>query len=292
MRSVRLVRMSIVGLSPERMLSKIRRLGVGLYRIKKIEKDCLYFSVSKKDEPRVRALENSAYKISTVEKTEMLKTLKRRISLLVGGILFLAITCLSNSFVFAIDVVGAEGLEREVKDILSENGVRIFSPYKRNEEKLSSQILKLDGVAFCSVKKLGTSLKVEVLRAPFERVQQEKGNMLSSVSGTLLSLTVLSGTPLKKAGDSVKSGEPLVGAYLLTEDGKYREEKVVASAEFLVCYETEIACESAQIAYIRACFKGLGEIPSTEQILQKTVEKTDGGYYVKIDYTAVQSMNL
>ena len=304
----RCVELYVQGLMPERAIAKLRRTGITLYHIKKAAKDRLDFSVEKKDEPKVYTVyppvlyqgngyEKTAYRIGVLRKTDPIKNLFSRMGLLIGGILFLTATCLSNRFIFRIEIVGAEGLETEIRQVLCENGIEENAYYvAKDNASISAKILCLDGVAFCSVKKLGTALRVEVQRAPFQKPTKKDGDMFCMGDGKLISLTVLSGTPLKKMGDDVRTGEKLVGAYLTYVDGEVEKTiptHVVARAVVSCVYEREIAADSPDCALAKARFDVFGSsVAGTELITKKDVVKTEKGFFVTLEYTAYWNMNF
>ncbi len=291
MRERRLVRLLVQGISPERLLLKIRRLRIPIYNVKKVSATKLLLSVKTKDEKKVLALENSVYKIAAVYKDERLKNLLKRTGLWIGIACFLALTLLSGSFCLSVNVVGAEGLEHEIKEVLTEEKVKPFSRFPKDTNRLSARILGVDGVAFCSVKRLGTTLLIEVVTSPFQKAKQESGDMKAEVFGELTELCVLSGTSQKKIGEKVSAGETLVCGYVIAGETK-TEVFVRAFARIRVRVQITVRAQSPAVAFAKACFEEFGGFLPSEEIEEKSVQETTDGYLVTIVYTAVQSMNF
>lgn len=291
MRERRLSRLLVQGVSPERLLLKIRRLRIPVYDVKKVSATKLLLSVKIRDEKKVTSLENGVYKITTVHKDERLKNLIKRTGLWIGVACFLALTLLSNSVCLSVDIVGAEGLEHEINKVLAEEKAVPFSPFPKNTNRLSARILGVDGVAFCSVKRLGTSLLIEVVTSPFQKTEEKSGDMKAEVSGEITELCVLSGTPCKKVGEKVSAGESLVGAYLVAGETN-RDVFVRAFVRIRVRFQTTVQAKNPAVAFAKACFEEFGGFLPSDKIEEKTVRETADGYLVTIVYTAEQSMNF
>jgi hypothetical protein len=102
------------------------------------------------------------------------ETLKKRTGLLIGGLLFLVLTALSDLFVLRIEVVGETSYQASAVEILERNGIRRFAKFPNGKSDLATaEILRLDGVGFCSVQKVGSTVLVEVRTFPFV-VEDEK----------------------------------------------------------------------------------------------------------------------
>ena len=213
----------VEGIMPERALLRLQRAGINVYRAKKIKKNQILFSVSAKDSEKVFAIyPNVCYNISayspfTVRKigaeglAKYAEILKKRIGLLLGGLLFVAALAYADGFIFGVEFVGTPIYQREVYAILEESGVKPFRLYKQKaEDIICSKILALDGVEYCSVQKKGLWARVELRFSPFKQQTIEKESMQAKHTGKLLSLAVLKGTAVKKVGEEIAVGDVLV----------------------------------------------------------------------------------
>ncbi|MBQ9728406.1 MAG: sporulation protein YqfD [Clostridia bacterium] len=294
---------SIEGLSPERALLRLRRAGIPVYDARKVEKNRILLRVDKKDTEKVFAIyPNVCYngavyspyvvkKIGAVGLGKTIETLRSRVGLILGGLLFLAATTFSQSYVYGVEFTGSTVYAREAAMALEEGGIAPFQRYEsKNVDLICSKILSLDGVEFCSVKKTGSVVKVEIRTNEFAISKRERGEMRALRSGTLLSLTVLCGTPLKKAGETIQAGEPLVGNYFKTASEEKIRVEVIARARIACEYEAEIEASDAESAFAQA-YLAL-ELGDGDEITEKSVTEQDGTFHVKIRYTAVEKMNL
>lgn len=297
------VRYAIEGIMPERALLRLKRAGIAVYHVKKPQKNQILFSVKKKDSEKVFAIfpnpcyNNSVYSAYTAKRLGVFgawryfEALKKRTGLIVGGILFCALTLFADGFIFGVRFVGTDVYAREAVIALEENGIKPFSRYQKgNEDLVCAKLLKNKGVEFCSVQKRGLYAVVEVRLSPFLEYAPVKGDMLSKRSGTVLSIIALRGTPQKKAGDKVQAGEALVSGYFETQSGEKKSVEVIARASVACTYEKSLQAESAEEAFAKAYLElGLLE---RDEITKKTVKERGKEYVVTIEYTAIQTVNF
>lgn len=296
----------IEGLMPERALLRLRRVGIGVYNAKKIEKNQILFSVNKKDTEKVFAIyPNVCYNISVYSPYVARKVgseglarvsdwVKRRVGFLLGCLLVLICLLTADRFVFAIEFVGSDVYAREAYIALEAGGIKPFSIYNREKEDwICSQLLSLNGVEYCSIKKMGFRAQVEIRLSPFGTDVFEQGGLRSKHTGTVLSITALRGTPLKKIGDAVTAGEMLVGDWFLLEGGGQVCVEVIARAKLGCVFEADIQAETAEAAFAEAYL--LLDLSDRDEITGKTVKhfsETDNLFHVKIEYTTIESINL
>ena len=131
-RSVFRTRLRIDGVMPERALLKLRRAGIALYRVKKVQKTQILFDVKGKDIEKVFAIypnvcyNSSGYspytatRVGEVGLAKAYAWAKSRLGLLIGGLAFCALTLFADSLVLGVEVVGTRAYTRDVKSILAE----------------------------------------------------------------------------------------------------------------------------------------------------------------------------
>lgn len=296
-------RFSVEGLMPERALLRLKRAGIDLFNVKKTQKNQILLSVKKKDVQKVFAIypkvcyninAYSPYAVRFLGETGVGKTLawlKKRIGFVLGALLFCAFSLFADSLVLGIDFVGSSVYAREVRIALEEYGVTPFASYKRgNEDLVCAKLLSLRGVEFCSVQKKGLRVLVEIRLTDLPEKGLLKGDMQAKRTGELLSLTALRGTPLKKAGERVTAGEPIVGSWFEINDGGRMSVEVIARASIACVFEEEIQAESEENAFATAYLKL--DLSAADKITGKSVEKTEQGYLVRIAYVAIENLNL
>lgn len=211
----------------------------------------------------------------------------RRSGLVLGAALFLAANLIADGFVLNIERTGSSAYSREVTEILSRHGVKKFAPYPKNRaNEICAELLSLDGVSYCSLKKTGVTVKVELRLSPFVSASPKTGDMTAKHTGVLISAAVLRGTPLKRMGETVYSGETVVGAYMLKEDGARVNSLAIARIVLRCEYKEELAFPTSEEALAFALLSVDGEI------LEKTAEPTPNGYLVTISYEVTETYNF
>ena len=252
----------VEGVMPERVINRLQKAGITLFRAKKIKKMQILFHISKKDIEKAFAIypnmcynniRGSVYTFTRVGalpmRTRIIRTHKI-LGILLGVVAWFLLVFLSSFFVFRIEVVGSTVYDREVRALLREHGISVFSVYPENkEEMISSKLLSFPEVEFCSVQKRGNTVRVEIRQSAWPITCNEQGDLISPLSGILQDAVILSGTLLKKAGEEVAVGEPVVGGYFIHDD-KRTDIRVVAKLR-LLCVESVVA-KTEELAYAKA----------------------------------------
>lgn len=297
------IRLEIEGLMPERALLRLKRERISVYNAKKVQKNQILLWVKSKDEQKVFAIfPNVCYNISkgapySVRKTGIkgvgkpLVFLKNRVGLALGGILFCACTLFADGLVFGVRFVGSDVYAREARIALAQSGVKPFLPYRADmEDEVTSKLLCLEDVEFCSVKKQGLYAVVEMRLSPPRAQMQTREDLVCRREGTLISLSVLSGTPTVKVGQTVKAGDVLVGAYHQSQNGEKQAAAPVARAGVACTYEAEIAAADKESAFAEAYLA----LELTDKDVLGEVELTQRGetFHVKINYVAIETINM
>lgn len=297
-------RFMLEGIMPERALLRLKRAGITLYNVKKTEKKRILFSVRKKDSEKVFAIyPNVCYNITAyhpyvVKKiggegiAKYVDAGKKRAGFLLGALLFCAITLGMDSFVLGVRFVGTQAYAREIMTTLEEYGVKSFFPYRKGkEDMISAKLLAIPSVEFCSVKKEGFWLRVEIRTSPFSTDSLDRNAMLAKHTGEIVALTVLRGSALKKIGDTVTVGDTLVGNWFSTEDGEQVRVEPIARVRIACTYESVSAnAEDREIAFANA-YLAL-ELSDKDEITACEIVKTDDGFHVKISYVVTETINF
>ena len=288
---------------PERALLRLQRAGICVFNAKKVEKNQILFSVSRKDSEKVFAIyPNICYNISTYTPFKVTKIggvglakyvdiAKKRVGLWLGAMLFLATLTFADGFICGVEFVGSPVYQREIYIALEEGGITPFARYKAgNEDVICSKILALDGVEYCSVQKDGFWARVEVRYNPFAFRVIEKDSMRAKHTGELLALTVLKGTPRKKIGDKITQGDVLIENAFYTEGGGQVCVEAIGMAHIACVFALQIEAETEEEAFAKAYLQL--NLSKRDKITDKEIVGSDGLYHVKIEYIAVETINL
>lgn len=227
----------VEALSVFRVVDKLARAGIEVCSFRFLTKNGAVFTVNAKDVKKVFAiLRGSCYNIKKVRPrglSALAKRALRSLGLVAGALLFFACVLFFDARVMDIRVVGSGAYYKdEVMRILGENGVTRFSHLPSDCAPITSEIISLPRVSFCTVGKDGGIVTVTV------EVTDDDGTLpseplLSPRSGVVEELVVVRGTPLVNIGDSVAEGSELVkNETLVGEEVK----KVVVIARVSIAY--------------------------------------------------------
>lgn len=268
----------------------LHRKGADVHSFKQISKTECFIEIDFIDSYKFFAIcKNMCYNKKVVKYSGILAPLTffiKKVGYLVGGILFLVLTALINNLVLDVKVIGSGScFENQTKDIIYTEGVSKYSFFWDIDLKsLEREILvKSPRLSFVSVKKKGNVLVVDTALSTSEPEVLGKNacDLVSSCDGVIEEITVLRGTALVSAGQEVKKGDALVGAYILGKDDSVYNTFVIARVKILKKTEYFYKCNGASennvsIAYALAEFNESGEIKD------KSHEVVDGGVKVTL----------
>ena len=296
-------RIRIEGIMPERALLRIRRAGIKLFSVRKASQTALDCTVYKKDLEKIFAIYpkvcytisgHSAYCVRILGEVGILKYatwIKRRAVFLLGALGFCIGSLYVDTLVFDVEFVGTSVYARETLATLEECGVRMGLPYRRGKEDLiSAKLLSLRGVEFCSVKKDGLYVCVEMRLSEEMPVPIRAGAYTAEHAGEILSITALRGTALKQAGESVQKGETLIADYFTATDGEKVRVDVVGRAVIACIYEAVVEAETEEEAFATAYLSA--DIGEKDTLIETSLSPMQNGFCVRLRYTAVESFNL
>lgn len=284
---MRVVEITVEGLSCHRVPEKLRREGILLLSAKTDKKNALKVRVGAKDSKKVFAiLRGSCYNVKKVRPVG-LERLKiaciRSVGLFVGAALALFSVCFLQGRILKINVEGSGAyLAPEVRAILSEEGIGYFSAPPRDTSHVSARILSLPRVDFCSLRLEGGVYVVNV-EVDDDISALECVPLCAPATGVVEELVVIRGTPLVQIGDEVQHGLEIVGCYT-------------------VYGEKNIPC--AVIARVRVAFPVSREYALTEEgakaqalldfgeITDVTTRQTATGWLIEGTGHAEKALNL
>ena len=295
-------RIRIEGIMPERALLRLKRAGIDVFHVKKPQKNQIVFSVKKKDTQKVFAIypkvcynitEYTPYTATYLGAQGVgryLEKAKNRVGFLLGILLFCGCSLFADSFVLDVQFVSSDVYAREALAVLEENGVKPFSVYQGGKEDLiCAKLLSLKGVEFCSVKKTGLWLRVEMRLDTQSSPKYTDGDLVAKHEGKIVALTALKGTALKAEGDFVKAGETLVGGWF-EANGEKTKVQAIARVYIACTYEACVEAEDEQSAFAKA-YLAL-ELSQNDTIVCLDVAADGCVYKVHIEYTVIETINF
>ncbi|MBQ9118091.1 MAG: sporulation protein YqfD [Clostridia bacterium] len=294
-------RLCLTGINPERALSRLAKEGIPVFSAEKTDKTNLCFSVKKGDVAKVFAIYpnakrkgNFVYAVRRLPPTGWLKgarKLKNSVGVLVGAVLFVAVTTLADDWVLQINLDAPAVYEAQIQEVLKRHGVRQYALYEKGKEDLiSASLLALDGVSYCSVEKRGSVLTVTLKTNSFA-TETTNEEFVAERTGILTELTVLRGSALCAVGTEIAAGTSLVEGRIYTPEGESQPARIVAYAKLqceYACKYTDITQEQAFArAYLEACLDS-----AQAQLTESRIEKDGEDYVVTLSYVWTQRLGI
>ena len=280
-------RIRIEGAMVEKALTRLARHGVSVYSVEKISTTKTLLSVRLADLPLLNTLlpEGGAYKVvrlGAVGAFAPIARLCKRTGIVLGALCFLLLTLLSNSFIFQIEISSELPLHQEVLAVLKTQGIAPFRVYSEQAVKASyPSILALRGVSFCSLKKKGSVLYVELRGNSFLQEEKRASTLVSDRAGTLLALQVLRGEAVATVGEEIAPLQVLAEA-------SGENDFVVAYARLACFVEVTVEEGEEEEEVARALLSVYSEGVQVQKI---TKNQTGNGVVVRIDYEYRFSVN-
>ncbi len=286
--------------SPGQALNKLSRENIPVYGC---EKRGAYFLFSVRDNYVKKVFAIFAHPCYNVAVRR--KSAKKRLAafvfgrafLIAGCILFAACAYLSDKFVFRISVTGSGAyLENEVKGIVYSLGVRENSYYKGiDEPALISQVLALPSVTFCSVKKSGSILYIDVECEEESADRANYSSLTADRDGTVEKVVAICGTAVAAAGEQVKKGDCLIAAYTTVNEQQISclavGYAVLSCSATVSSFAEEESEENLEKAYAAALlYADGGEI--TSRTCSVTTNSEGVIYVVQFTYLHTLSINF
>ena len=268
----------------------LHRKGVAVYFFKQVSETACLIEVDVNDNNKFFAIcKNMCYNKLMVRYKGILSPVAyalKNVGVAVGFILFTILSALSTNVILSIKVIGSGScFEEATKAVIKECNINKFTLFSSVDyDMLESAILVSNPrLSFVAVKKQGNALVVETILSSAEPpvLGSNTSDLLSSVDGVVEEITVLRGTPLIQAGQAVKKGDKLVGAYLVGKDDKPYETYLLARVKILQKTEYFYKCD-APTKYDISLAYALAEFYVGGEIVDKTHTIEQGGIKVII----------
>lgn len=284
---MRRVEFEAEGLGVWRAVDKVRAAGIPVLSAQKTQKNGVRIAVEGKHRKKVFAiLRGSCYNVTNVRAKSLERAFeagKKLAGIALGASLALAAVLFFETRVLRIKVVGSGAYyEEEVLAILARGGIGRFSRAPGDTAQLTSEILSLPRVSFCSLNAEGGVLTVDV-EVSGEASPLTEGPLLSPASGVVEELFALRGTPCFAVGDAVKEGDTLVADY--AQYGK-TQKRVVVIARATVAFPVRAEYELGEAGAKFQAFLDYGELTEIH------TEETEGGCIVTGTAHRAVSVNL
>ena len=235
---------SIEGLNIKRLIKNFYKNGIDLYEFNLLSHKNLVVTISVKDYKKKKKLLGD-YRV-TITKRYGLSFLKNfsltRVGVILGFVAFLVLSFFNNNYISKIFIYGNNKISStEIKETLKNNGVSEKTFFNNiNVENLEVELENsFEEISFVSVIKKGTNILINIKEKLFTEDSLASNDIISPVLGQIVSMEVVSGTPLRKVGDTIKKGDAIVGGYLESE-GKKVLCNAIAKISLRVWYSSSV----------------------------------------------------
>lgn len=288
-------RFSVIS-TAEAVLRKLKKAKIAVFDCKK-EGAAFIFEVQDKDTEKVFAIfDKPCYNIIVIRKSRkrsVLNFLAKRAGLVAGAAAFVCAAIAANSFVLKIEVSGSGSyLEPEVRKIVYDEGAGEFKPFSAfNTPVATGRILALPQVTFCNIEKKGSVLIVDVQVDEEHYGTADKKPLVSDCNGVVRNIVAVCGTAAVNVGDSVKKGDALIYAHMLSGE-EVIDCLAAGFAEIECAGHKEYFAEAENEQSLKEAFSSI--LLEEESLLNRTysVKPTDGGVLYLIDYTYLHRLSI
>lgn len=211
------VTVAVRGDLPERFINLCVAEHILLWKIAKQE-EAVYVTMRLADFFRIRPLaRKSRTHIEVVGFSGLpfiMKRIKRRKMLVIGGIVWLLLLNIMTSYIWFIDITGENQISSErIMGLAYQNGLKPGAlKDKVNAKQIENAIqLNVPEVAWVGVNFTGTRAVIEIVEKTMPQpTSKEPANIVAAKDGMITELIVLSGQAARKIGDTIKKGDVVI----------------------------------------------------------------------------------
>lgn len=195
----------------------------------------------------------------------LLHKLWRRKVFAIGIILFILALYLFSSFIWFVDVIGLENIDKaEFYQFIEEENLKVGTfKYGIDTAELEHKLMvRFNEIAWVSVNITGTQVLVEVAeKDPAEVTEKGPSNIIAAKDGVITKILVLSGQNMVEVGDTVAQNQVIVSGQLFNEETR-----------------THMQVRSFGIVEAKVWYEGYGEALPRETEYKETGKSTQVKY--------------
>jgi hypothetical protein len=217
----------------------------------------------------------------------------KNLGLVIGSLLLVFTSIVSNDYIFTIDYTGTgKILKNDISVQLDSLGVNEFSRFSNIDlGDLSKKILASNSrLTFAECSKVGNVLKINTVLAQgdSQKLTGTATQLVSDVDGVIEDLKVYRGTALVERGDSVKTGQVLVDQTVTVGDQQLKVN--VLAVAYLRCtasyryYSKRAGLEQQVLTIYEEDFTD-GEILDSTVFINQIQDGYE--YYIEIEYRRI-----
>jgi len=252
----------VTGLNPEKFLNMCVAREIYLWDIHRISLTEIKLNISIRGYRAIKKfIRKTGCTISIVDKCGLpffMFKIKKRKMLAVGFVVFILLTLAMSSFIWSVEVIGAETISsEEIKKNLAELGVKpgAFKLDIAVSEIENQMLINMDKLSWIKVKLHGTRAEVEVKErtSPVAEVPKNKPcDIVASRDGVIVSIVSEQGDVVVSEGEPVRKGQVLVKGTIERENIETRYVHSSATIQAKTWYEGEVAVPLESFKMVRS----------------------------------------
>lgn len=225
-----IIKIEVRVFSKEQFLNVLWKNGVKIHNIKNRDVFTLIIEINYKDYEFVKdivdKLQGKINIISSRGQIFIVGKMKKKIGIVIGGVLFIGILYSLSTFVWRIEIETKRNLapyevRQELKKMgispgTSKSNINVYDLEKKIENQNSD-------IMWVNARIEGSVLKIKIeekINPPMRKKEEKVDNVIANMDGEIKKVYTTSGTAKVKAGDIVKKGDILI----VPKEGKEGEE--------------------------------------------------------------------
>lgn len=214
------ITIEIQSLIPEKFINLMWKNGVQIRNVKKKNITTMTMEISLKNYPKIEEIAHrTKTKVIILDRRGLaffLITLKRRWTLIIGIIIFIALIYYLSTFVWRIEIISDKNLPPyEIRQQLYSYGIKPgISKKNVNVYEIEEKLIRNnENIMWVRVRVEGAELKVSVAerQSPPSIVSENSPcNLVAKRDGEVVRVYTKAGTPVVKKGDIIRKGQILV----------------------------------------------------------------------------------
>lgn len=281
----------------ETVIKKLSKAQIPLYGLKK-QGAYTTFLVKDKTVKKVFAIfSHPCYNVCVIQYGALRSLLRRaaaRVGLLVGALVFAVVVTCAQAFVFKVQVVGSGAyLSPQVTAILCDSGIAVGKLYKDVDKPLTiAKIMALPSVTFCSFEKRGTAVIVDVECDEEGSISSTRTPLVSPVSGEVVNITVICGTPRVQEGQAVSRGDELISPFYTDGEGQTVGCLCVGYVDIRVSAVISVSAQSEGEEGLSSALAAVNLYSDEAQITSYSVKTVAEGVIYTVNFTYIHTASI
>ena len=244
------------GEKPEIIINLCMNEGLSIWGVER-KGDCIILTILSEDYLKLFSLRKSLTvkpKSRIISKCGLpfcIKRIKRRLGIVIGIAVFIALNIFLSSFIWDIRIVGSENTDiSSIVRICNENGLDIGTKKSYVDTNYLKQAipLSISGISWASVNVEGSVVTVNFSESTeSEKEEDAPSNIVASRDGVIKNMEVIKGAKIAETGKAVSKGDLLVsGITLIGENERYinAEGTIIAETHRKYVFKIDKSVES------------------------------------------------